>query len=228
MQIIYNNLPQSRSNTLADAWAEVSINTAGKVLSTDFTTVSLDSSGGTASDVNMLSDGPELEIIPILVNLGMNWWTVRMNAFVGAGTEIDTAPGICVEVLAGVDINMRAVTKPASELKPLLPSWEEVISFLDCWVCCCRPATAWNCRRLHTRTPSYHVWSTLSLLTLPQFPNQAPPWPQQLILPDFWRTPHLEHTGLRAFVVAPTAGDVIGNRQTHEQRDAKKVNIYSI
>ena len=45
-----------------------------------------------------------------------------MNAFVGTGTEIDTAPGICVEVLAGVDINMRAVTKPASELKPLLPS----------------------------------------------------------------------------------------------------------
>ena len=41
--------------------------------------------------------------------------------------------------------------------------------------------------------PSVHVCSNLGSATSPQFSNQAPPWAQQLRLPDFLLTPHLGH-----------------------------------
>ena len=49
--------------------------------------------------------------------------------------------------------------------------------------------------------PSYHVWSDFPFPSLPHFPNQEPPWPQQLLLPVFAMFPHLRHAELVIFVV---------------------------
>ena len=57
-------------------------------------------------------------------------------------------------------------------------------------------------RILQTCKPSYHVWPSAVPASLLQFPNQEPPRPQQLILPDFFMMPHLRHTKLMVIVVA--------------------------
>ena len=57
-------------------------------------------------------------------------------------------------------------------------------------------------RALHAWIPSYHLCSSFALPAAPQLPNQEPPRPQQLILPDFLIIPHLEHKELTLVVVA--------------------------
>ena len=47
--------------------------------------------------------------------------------------------------------------------------------------------------RSHAFMPSAQLWSTFSLIELPQFLNQAPPGAQQLTLPDFLNVPHFGH-----------------------------------
>ena len=65
------------------------------------------------------------------------------------------------------------------------------------------PMTALDCDRdLQACKPSYHVWSTLVSPALPQFPNQEPPRPQQLILPDRFVIPHMGHTELIVIAAA--------------------------
>ena len=69
-------------------------------------------------------------------------------------------------------------------------------------------------RALQAWMPSYHVCPKFELPALPQFRNQEPPRPQQLVLPDFSMAPHLRHTEL--IIVVVTAGGVgIGKQQTH-------------
>ena len=53
---------------------------------------------------------------------------------------------------------------------------------------CDRVSQAWM--------PSTHVCPRFALPALPQFLNQEPPRPQQLVLPDFPMVPHLGHTGI--------------------------------
>merc|ERR1712224_960380 len=68
---------------------------------------------------------------------------------------------------------------------------------LSCW-----PITAFECARaLQARMPSYHVCPEFSLPAAPQFPNQEPPRPQQLVLPDLWIVPHLTHNELMVVVL---------------------------
>ena len=50
-----------------------------------------------------------------------------------------------------------------------------------------------GCLILQARMPSYHVCLTFELPEAPQLPNQEPPRPQQLILPDFGVVLHLVH-----------------------------------
>ena len=65
------------------------------------------------------------------------------------------------------------------------------------------PLAVFNCVRvLQASKPSYHLCSTLLLSALPQFPNQEPPRPQQLLLPDLPMMPHLGHTGTMAVSLA--------------------------
>ena len=76
------------------------------------------------------------------------------------------------------------------------------------------PLTAFNCVRvLQASKPSYHLCSTLLLSALPQFPNQEPPRPQQLLLPDLPMVPHLGHTETMAVPLAAGVACVsIGQR----------------
>ena len=53
-------------------------------------------------------------------------------------------------------------------------------------------------RDLQAWIPSYQLCSTLALPALPQFPNQEPPRPQQLVFQDFAMMPHLGHKTLMA------------------------------
>ena len=60
-------------------------------------------------------------------------------------------------------------------------------------------------RALHDWIPSCHVCSSFALPAAPQFPNQEPPRPQQLIFRDFPIVPHLGHKGLIVVVVPAAA-----------------------
>ena len=67
----------------------------------------------------------------------------------------------------------------------------------------CRPLALLGCTHvLQAWMPSYHVWPSLELRALPQFPDQEPPRPQQLGMPDFTVMPHLRHSELMVVVVA--------------------------
>ena len=95
-----------------------------------------------------------------------------------AVTMISRASGI------GAEANVRALTNMLATLESV--SFEE--SFLSRWA-------SFKCwlmavRDLQTCKPSDHVWSRFVLPSLPQLPNQEPPRPQQLIMPDFFVMPH--------------------------------------
>ena len=90
--------------------------------------------------------------------------------------------GISVAVLANGDANISAV--------------------FSCWPM----ALLDRVRALQDWMPSYHVCSTFALPALPQFLNQEPPRPQQLILPDFATVPHLEHMEPMVVVAAAAVG----------------------
>ena len=78
-----------------------------------------------------------------------------------------------------------------------------------------------NCdRALHAWIPSYHVCGCFVLPPPPQFLNQEPPRPQQLILSDFPMVPHLGHTTEKAIVVVVSAGVL------HRSRDSKEKYYY--
>ena len=63
--------------------------------------------------------------------------------------------------------------------------------------------TVSDCDRvLQVWMPSYHVWWRFVLTVPPQFLNQEPPRPQQLIFPDLAMVPHLGHAE-SAIVVVP-------------------------
>ena len=75
-------------------------------------------------------------------------------------------------------------------------------------------------RVLQAWMPSDHVWSSFELPILPQFLNQDPPRPQQLILPDFLIVPHLEHAELIA-IVAVAASDYMWVLDQDKKGNAK-------
>ena len=50
--------------------------------------------------------------------------------------------------------------------------------------------------------PSYHVWPSSTFPALPQFPNQEPLRPQQLVFSDFPTMPHFGHKELTGVVIA--------------------------
>ena len=65
--------------------------------------------------------------------------------------------------------------------------------------------------------PSYHVCSTCVLPAPPHVPNQEPPRPQQLILPDLRIVTHAAQTELMAFVVPDTFSHVESWRSNAER-----------
>ena len=61
---------------------------------------------------------------------------------------------------------------------------------------------------LHALIPSAHVWPNFLSPISPQSLNQAPPWAQQLRLPDLVKVPHFMHL-LLLLLLAPPIGDVL-------------------
>ena len=84
----------------------------------------------------------------------------------------------------------------------LAASWEKSL------LSCCAASSCWSItlldcdRALQAWKPSDHLWSSFVAPAAPQFPNQEPPRPQQLALPDFAMMPHLGHTKLMILVAA--------------------------
>ena len=103
-----------------------------------------------------------------------------------------------------VDIIYRTL---GAEIDMLSESLNE--SLLSCCApCSCWPMTLLDCDRdLQAWTPSDHLWSSFVAPDAPQFPNQEPPRPQQLSLPDFLVMPHLEHTKLMILVAIGVYGN---------------------
>ena len=132
--------------------------------------------------------------------------SVDVMSDVAVDLLMDTLDGVLTAVLIGglpgigagalVDVNVNVFTGLMS-VKFALPAL-----FICCSAFDCGPMPALDCPRvLQAWMPSYHVCSSLPLLARPQFPNQEPPRPQQLLFPDFLMVPHVRHAELIAVVV---------------------------
>ena len=129
----------------------------------------------------------------------------------------------------GVDANTVASMTTDLEFKPTRVSYEDLLRCCCCCCCCWAARSCWpiaaldSPRALQDRMPSYHVCSACALTAPPQVPNQEPPRPQQLLLPDLRTATHLPQTELAVFVVTAdvrTCKMVI----SHAKSKRKKLN----
>ena len=124
--------------------------------------------------------------------------TVGVFTDARAGVILRGLTAIAIEVFAAVNTTAFAVGISVLEF-PVITSLE---GFNRCAAFDSRPLALLDCDRvLQTWMPSYHVCLSLALPALPQFLNQEPLLPQQLISPDFAMMPHLGHTELMIVVV---------------------------
>ena len=93
------------------------------------------------------------------------------------GALIDTWAGLSFFVSVGIVLTALAIMR--FRCTPL-----SFLTILECD------------RALQDRIPSYHVCLSFALPALPHVPNQEPPRPQQLALPDFPIVPHFGHAEL--------------------------------
>ena len=61
----------------------------------------------------------------------------------------------------------------------------------------------------------------------PQFLNQEPPRPQQLVFPDFAIVPHLGHSGL-VVIILVAAGIYLSISQTNKEGNTQQFTIYCL
>ena len=115
---------------------------------------------------------------------------------------------VMVEVVVVVLVIVEAMAAIAGVMTAKFAMSAPLDGFSCCWrTLVCRPMVALDrTGDLQARMPSYHVCSSLAFPALPQFPNQEPLRPQQLVLPDFAMMPHLGHTKLVVAVVAAGVG----------------------
>ena len=157
--------------------------------------------------IDLMSDVWLEEVIKVfVVVLSINGWAddVVIDTLSGVYVDviIDVVFDIGVEVLTDVDSNVLIAAMTA--LFVMAAPWEESMSL--CWA----PFSWWSTAvldcdgALQAWIPSYHVCWSFALPTLPQFLNQEPPIPQQLILPDLLMVPHLGHA--ETVIVVVSAG----------------------
>ena len=73
------------------------------------------------------------------------------------------------------------------------------------------------------------VMDTFALAAVPQFSNQEPPRPQQLLLPDFAMIPHLGHAALIVIaVVVVTAGVHMWHRRINTKMKRRKQSLHDL
>ena len=168
--------------------------------------------GSVDCDVNIFTEGCIIVVLATMVSLEV---VVPASNAIGllsdmmidtlAGTVLAVVTGIGIGVLASADANMSPVIISSLEFTSTLVLSGET-SFLGWEACSCWTIATSDFRPLHARMPSYHVWPEFMLPAIPQFPNQEPPRPQQLILLDFRMVPHLGHTALLGVVVSAGVG----------------------
>ena len=112
-------------------------------------------------------------------------------------------------VVVLVDVNTNVL---AGVLTVLEFAISESLKEFSCWAAFdCWPLTLLDCACvLQTWMPSCQVWSSLAFPAPPQFPNQEPPRPQQLLLPDFLMETHVGHTELAVVAVVVVAAVSVG------------------
>ena len=172
---IFNNFshPCTVVDVLSEVWTGVFINML-------FDEVTI----GVRADVKVivLPDAvTDLEFtVSLLVNIDMLAWS---GWFIGVDLS---------NVLTGVTTVVEFTMSESLE-KWVIFDWAAFTGWPMVGLGCHRVLQAW--------IPSYHVWSSLELPALPQFPNQEPSRPQQLSFPDFLAVPHLGHAKPIAVVV---------------------------
>ena len=87
------------------------------------------------------------------------------------------------------------------------------------------PTAAGNCRALQAWTPSCHVWPAFALPALSQLPNQEPPRPQHVSLPELAMVPHLGHTELVSAVVTVGVGITVWLMQVWLMQEEKAMKV---
>ena len=155
----------------------------------------------------MLGDGIGIDVVADIV-IGLEC----------AVCDVDGVSESGVDVLADVSVSVLVAVMTLLEFaKPVLCAESTLCC---CTMSTCGPMTALDCACLwQVWMPSRHVCCTFALPVPPQFPNQEPPRPQQLSLPDLSMVPHLGHTEQRVVVVAGTGMCIWGiiprqNRET--------------
>ena len=127
-------------------------------------------------------------------------WLDTLTAADSEDVIIVAASDIGVDMFADVVTNVLTVV--TADLTFIVPS-PLTDSAPSCWAASiCWPIADLECARaVQALIPSCQVWPSLALPAPPQFLNQEPPRPQQLLRPDFAMVPHLEHANPRAVVV---------------------------
>ena len=118
------------------------------------------------------------------------WTSAVFDALTGAWDEVATNmldEALCIDFM-------------------LISSVERVTMLFSWDSCTCCPIATWCFWTLQLEMPSYHEWAKLVFPALPHFPNQEPPRPQQLILPDFAIVPHTGHMEIMGVVVTAGSG----------------------
>ena len=119
-----------------------------------------------------------------------------------ADVIIVVVSGIGVDVLA--ELNVNRVTASMNDLDFALSTPFEKL-MISCRAAACFSwwlMIIFECvPALQAWIPSYQVWPAFEFPSPPQFLNQEPPRPQQLLFPDFAMVPHLGHTELMIVVV---------------------------
>ena len=215
-----NNFSYSRavSGTLADVREEVARTISVEALPVDLAIVALvsgrmDRIGGStfsglhatllvvATIVLAFASSPSVVVARAVAVIEVWPWRV-------AGVTADMG----TESLSGAGDSMWATTSNSENILALTPP--EEASREGGRTCC--PSADRACRCLQARTPSDHVCSRRLLTALPQFPNQEPPRPQQLVLPDLPMVPQSGHAGL----TGSASGSGVGVED--ESSEAKK------
>ena len=161
---------------------------------------------------DMIIAMPFVLMLSICVHMLLNLEIIVVTAVL-IGLEFTVKIVCAVKVLAGAMIggasdigterNANSLSAIITALNFGLPAPLE-----ESFLCCLSPfscslMTIADCpRSLQTCKPSDQVCSSLAPPALPQFPNQEPPRPQQLILPDFFVIPHLTHVERIVVIVA--------------------------
>ena len=122
-----------------------------------------------------------------------------------ADVVTDTLFDVWIDVTADIGAELLTVLNENILADAITTLWPVITAVFEGCEPFCRTTSSCCCvHALQAQIPSYHVWPSFWLPTAPQSLNHEPPRPQQLVLPDFSKVPHLRHSD--PLVVVVTVG----------------------